>query len=348
MASALLKTKLNHHGRDPESPAERERDASGFTQIPHAFWADLMRLTRGKVQLGLVLYAWRMSAGLERKRGTRAPVTTPWLPWEAVAGVLGCSVKEAKDDALDADKRRVMTWEQRRGEVRFTVLWKGWEELETYTPPGRPQLVSTEPGAEKTVNLTKSSVVVRRGETSAPVTVPASAAVREICCASIDLDGFAFDSTVKAGRIQVHIRSVEAEGDKKAKVSTVCESVGVKRKPTSTSVTTSSPDVRIRDTQVSAALLPYGVISPISTHKLVEDCLEKAPGATVEQVCAAVAAVGASLGPSVRSAGAVILTAVPNCFASGEYRAPAGKHDTRAMDEAIARRIREKQQKGLL
>lgn len=107
----------------------------GFTQIDHAVWGDLMRITQPGSQPLVLLYLMRQSVGRARGEGEKPPEWTPDnLTAEAIAEVLHYKVRKIQlDIAQLVGRGLVETKKTGNGAAKFRVLpVKNWPDLESY------------------------------------------------------------------------------------------------------------------------------------------------------------------------------------------------------------------------
>lgn len=141
--STPREVKTDQYGRDPKSLPEKQRKANGFTMIPHAWLADLDRLTSAKAQMMLLIVLYRMSAGATREKGEPAPELTEPLSMEDLAQFLHCCLREVQLVVKDAvDRTLIRQVKATKGRWQYEVLWKDWQALQDYQAAKRPPEVA--------------------------------------------------------------------------------------------------------------------------------------------------------------------------------------------------------------
>lgn len=116
---------------------------SGYTMLPHDWHDHIYRVTGGQqLQLSLLLYCWRLTAGV-CSEGDTVQEWSPWVKKRALVDKLGCECVDSIDDALENGQARGL-WrydDSRRGEVRISLLPANWPKMKPCKKCSRIHLV---------------------------------------------------------------------------------------------------------------------------------------------------------------------------------------------------------------
>ena len=280
--------------------SETGMPASGYTAFPHSFQGDVIRLARGKYQVGLILQAWALTCGARQKKEEPVPEISAWQLVSELAEVLGCSEDQVWDDAREAKVRGVLRVEERRGQIRIGCPWQSWEKMKSYVPG--PTLVSKKEVQIPTNIKYRDPVVFTPGQReSISFTKPTAGAFFEA--------NLGCSVTIGEGPEGLVIRL----GEVKEKVK--------KTKAVKTSVPEPTPEVtassRLTFTSpLTAVLADYGILSDLSAQKLIAECQTWAPECSVEEIMDAARVIGeaARQNPKVKSVSGWLISQVPVYF----------------------------------
>lgn len=149
-SSASARRQQPNCNRDRDPRREEERKRKGYSQVPHRWFADIGRVTRGKSQLLLLFYGWSQSDGRERDRGEPAPDWTIDLTIEELAAIACCSTREVDADLTDAAQRGVIELQRiGKGKLKFRVLPVKWKDLLDYRAPVKAAAAEDQPDEEQ-------------------------------------------------------------------------------------------------------------------------------------------------------------------------------------------------------
>ena len=293
---------------------------SGWGPFPYIFFDDLPRLTRGNIQAWMMMYLCRLTFGLEPKRRIQGwPEWTPWVKWSDLAERCSTTIRTVQEEAHEAQRRSgggLIDIEEKRGQVRFRLLWKSWPDLQSYKDVPRPVLVVDNKKPEP-AKLLEKPFTVRAGRKSRPISIPGWE--KEIA-----FQGGATDCAVSlflesASRLLVETSSTETKTDKQSNRSHGADSVAssspVKK---STAVKKQSAMSLPKDLVVMCAR--FGLTDDGAIVQLIADCQSYAPESTVAEITEHVCFVGETASPRQKNIAALIRSEVPKYFSSTAYR----------------------------
>ena len=295
---------------------------SGWGPFPYIFFDDLPRLTRGNIQAWMMMYLCRLTFGLEPDRRIQGwPEWTPWVKWSDLAERCSTTIRTVQEEAHEAQKRSgggLIDIEEKRGQVRFRLLWKSWPDLQSYKDVPRPVLVVDNKKPEP-AKLLEKPFTVRAGRKSRPISIPGWE--KEIA-----FQGGATDCAVSLflesdSRLLVETSSTETKPDKQPNRSHSADSVP-------------------KDLVVMCAR--FGLTDDGAIVQLIADCQSYAPESTVAEITEHVCFVGETASPRQKNIAALIRSEVPKYFSSTAYREgirPTRRQDVRTEREKLADEI---------
>jgi hypothetical protein len=328
--AALRNRKPSQAFSESDRSSWKEKDGNmlpqaGWTPFPHDFFHDLPRLLRGSVQWAFITYGVRLTLGLEPERREDGwPDWTPWCPWDQLAERCKTTVRTLQEEVHELAKRAggaVIKVQERRGEVRFCLLWSTWSKLADYSDVPRPVLEIV-PKDKEPARLLEKPFTVRAGRKSRPIAIPGWE--KEIA-----FQGGATDCAV----------SLFLESDSRLLVETAAAETGSKKNQQHTDenrhhsadyVASSSPVNKTAPVKKEPALsvpkplahacAQFGLTDDSAILQLVVDCQSYAPECSIEEITAQVFRVGKSASPKLRNKAWLIKTEVPKYFNSTAYR----------------------------
>ena len=303
--------------------SDKHTPESGWGPFPYQFFDDLPRLTRGNVQAWLMVYLCRLTLGLEPARRAEGwPDWTPWCRWADLAERCNTTVRTVQEEAHEAagivsgsaktvnPARLLIKIQERRGEVRFCLLWRTWGKLANYTDVPRPVLVVDNKKPEPKV--LEKPFTVRAGRKSPPITIPgwdkqiAFRGGETDCAVSLFLES---ESRLL---IETASKSTEQNQSGESRTGTTVPKLPTKQKA-------KEPALSV-PRQIVEACAPFGLVDDTELLQLIADCQSYAPECTVEEIAEEVRRVGESAGRKVDNIPSFICSQVPKYFNSTAYR----------------------------
>ena len=222
-AIAARPSKLNQHGRDPQSPGERLRDSSnydtgvGYAPLFHAFTADWPRLQSGVTSCLLRDVVLGKSLGRSVKKGEPRPVRTLPLAVSELAALCSCDERSIQRELAGWHLRKIADVKaEGKGLVSVELLYRGWEALPDYKnvvsiETGAPVEDDTPVDAEKAqatrIELTKAPVPCKAGGRSKGVKIDCG--VTQFHVVNPSAVDFEITGMVQAGDLGITIRATE-------------------------------------------------------------------------------------------------------------------------------------------